>query len=55
MNPMTTIELSRDGNQWCALVGENLQEGAAGYGDTVADALRNLAEQPDLLKYVNTD
>ena len=23
-----------DGNQWCALYGENLQEGVCGFGDT---------------------
>lgn len=23
-----------DGNQWCALYGDNLQEGVAGFGDT---------------------
>lgn len=23
-----------DGNKWCALYGENLQEGVAGFGDT---------------------
>ena len=28
-----------DGNQWCALYGENLQEGVAGFGDTPADAV----------------
>ena len=27
-----------DGNQWCALYGENLQEGVAGFGDTPAKA-----------------
>lgn len=27
-----------DGNQWCALYGENLQEGVAGFGDTPAQA-----------------
>lgn len=27
-----------DGNQWCALYGENLQEGVAGFGDTPAAA-----------------
>lgn len=32
--------LSIDGNQWCALYGENLQEGIAGFGDTPADAMR---------------
>lgn len=26
--------LSIDGNQWCALYGENLQDGVAGFGDT---------------------
>ena len=27
-----------DGNQWCALYGDNLQEGVAGFGDTPAQA-----------------
>jgi hypothetical protein len=27
-----------DGNQWCALYGENLQDGVAGFGDTPAQA-----------------
>jgi hypothetical protein len=27
-----------DGNQWCALYGENIQEGVAGFGDTPAKA-----------------
>lgn len=27
-----------DGDQWCALYGENLQEGVAGFGDTPAHA-----------------
>jgi hypothetical protein len=27
-----------DGNQWCALYGENLQEGVAGFGDTPSKA-----------------
>lgn len=26
--------LSRDGDQWCFLLGENLQEGVAGFGNT---------------------
>ena len=26
--------LSLDGNQWCALYGDNLQEGVAGFGDS---------------------
>jgi hypothetical protein len=27
-------KLPKDGNQWCWLYGENLQEGIAGFGDT---------------------
>jgi hypothetical protein len=30
--------LSLDGNQWCWLYGDNLQEGIAGFGDTPAKA-----------------
>ena len=26
--------LFRDGNQWCALLGENIQDGAVGFGDS---------------------
>ena len=28
----------KDGNQWCFLFGDNLQEGIAGFGNTVEDA-----------------
>ena len=31
--------LSIDGNQWCALYGENLQEGVAGFGASPEDAM----------------
>jgi len=31
--------LSIDGNQWCALYGDNLQDGVAGFGDTPEKAL----------------
>ncbi len=27
-------KIQMDGNQWCALYGENLMEGVAGFGDT---------------------
>jgi hypothetical protein len=30
--------LSIDGDQWCALHGENLQDGVAGFGDSPAEA-----------------
>jgi hypothetical protein len=28
-----------DGNQWCALYGENLQDGVAGFGDSPNEAM----------------
>ncbi len=31
--------LAPDGDQWCALYGDNLQEGVAGFGDTPAAAM----------------
>lgn len=31
--------ISIDGNKWCALYGENLQDGVAGFGDTPAEAM----------------
>lgn len=31
--------LSIDGDQWCALYGDNLQDGVAGFGDTPAAAM----------------
>ena len=30
-----------DGNQWCALYGENIQNGVAGFGTTPDKAMRN--------------
>lgn len=36
------IKISLDGDRWCALVGENLQEGFAGFGNSPAGAIRNL-------------
>lgn len=32
--------LSIDGNQWCALYGDNLQNGLAGFGDSPDTAMR---------------
>ncbi len=32
--------LSIDGNQWCALYGDNLQDGVAGFGNTPDEAMR---------------
>lgn len=33
--------LSRDGNMWCALLGENIAEGLCAFGDTPAEAMAN--------------
>ena len=32
--------VSIDGDKWCALYGENLQDGVAGFGDTPDEAMR---------------
>jgi hypothetical protein len=34
-------KISRDGNKWCALYGDNLEEGVAGFGDSVGEAMRD--------------
>lgn len=31
--------ISIDGNKWCALYGDNLQNGVAGFGDSPAEAM----------------
>lgn len=31
-------KLSLDGDKWCALLGENLQDGVAGFGESPEDA-----------------
>lgn len=33
--------ISLDGNKWCALYGDNLQDGVAGFGDTPEEAFRD--------------
>ena len=37
-----------DGDQWCALLGENLQEGLGGFGNTPAEAIRSLSYEIEL-------
>jgi len=32
-------KLSSDGNEWCALLGDNIQEGIAAFGETPAKAM----------------
>lgn len=42
MRPSITLRLVpvKDGDQWCVLYGENLQEGIAGFGDSPDKAMR---------------
>lgn len=34
-------KLSKDGDQWCAMYGENMQEGCCGFGVSPAQAMRD--------------
>ena len=34
-------QISRDGDKWCVLYGENLQDGVAGFGESPAAAMEN--------------
>lgn len=45
-----TPKLFIDGNKWCALYGENLMEGIAGFGDTPREALIDYDYAFSLLK-----
>lgn len=37
-------QFSKDGNQFCFLFGDNLQEGIAGFGETVALAISDFVK-----------
>ena len=39
------IEISLDGDMWCALVGANIQDGVVGFGDTPLEALEALCQE----------
>ena len=36
-----SLKISRDGDKYCVLMGENLQNGVAGFGDTLLKALHD--------------
>lgn len=44
MNQVAVL-LFRDGKSICALYGQDLHEGTAGFGNTTVEALRDLAKQ----------
>lgn len=37
-------KLKKDGDQWCVLYGNNIQEGCAGFGDTPQEAMEAFDE-----------
>ena len=39
------VSFSLDGDKYCARIGENLQEGLAGFGDSPVKAMRELANE----------
>lgn len=39
------VHIAKDGDAWYALIGQDLQNGIAGFGDTVQAALHDLAEK----------
>lgn len=41
---MPELKIFLDGNKWCALYGENLMEGTAGFGDTPIEALEEFGK-----------
>jgi len=36
-----SLKVSRDGDMYCVLMGDNLQDGVAGFGKTLLEALHN--------------
>jgi hypothetical protein len=42
-----TINVSEDGNEWCAIIGEMPTEVAVGFGKTVCQALLDLINNMD--------
>jgi len=58
ITPADAIKIYKDGDQWCALDGINLQEGTAGFGYTPFEALRAFLEEEalaDLQQDKNTE
>ena len=47
-HPPCAVECRCDGNKVYALIGPDYVTGVAGFGDTLADALRDLADQIEM-------
>ena len=39
ITPEPGQRIFKDGNRWCVLQGENIQEGLAGFGETIREAV----------------
>jgi hypothetical protein len=44
-NIIYQVSIAKDGDHWCALIGSDLQKGIAGFGESVSEALHNLANE----------
>lgn len=44
-NIIYQVSIAKDGNTWCALLGQDLQNGISGFGETVQQALHDLANK----------
>lgn len=44
-NIMYQVSITKDGDKWCALLGQDLQNGIGGFGETVQQALLDLANK----------
>lgn len=40
-----TIRVFKDGNMYCALIGDDLQSGVGGFGVTQVDSIRDLCDR----------
>ncbi len=44
MMDLLEVKIYLDGDQWCAMVGEDIQSGVAGFGDTPLQALIEMVD-----------
>jgi hypothetical protein len=51
--PVEWIGVVREGYKIMAMVGPDLQQGLGGFGDTIPEALRDLAEQVEKEKWTS--
>jgi len=42
-----SLEISKDGDEYCVLLGNNLMEGVSGFGKTMRSAMNNFSDNFD--------